>query len=120
MMPTLARKPETKPIKPASPWLKRDYKARLFMMPVDYLINHLDLPDRAKVEDPIDRWQNLKKEKVLQEINEGKDPVTYDPILLTLHPDKDVFRVGDGISKISIFKLKKIPLIKAMVQPGEW
>ncbi len=102
------------------PWLKRDYKEKLFIIPVEYLVEHLDRPDLKKVISKKDEWQEEKKDKVRKDLDTGTEPEELQPAYLTLHPRKHLFRVRDGISKISVFFERNIPVIKAKVLIGGW
>lgn len=103
------------------PWLKRNWRRRKqFWMPVMYILEHLEAMDKAKVYDPDNKWQNKKKESIRQQIKAGKGPNDFEPVLLTLHKTKHEFRVGDGISKLSVFREKRWPIIKTSVQVGTW
>lgn len=109
------------------PWLKRDYKEELFIMPVDYIIQHLDGPDKMKVFGIENKKQEAKKQAVrekLKNIPKAKLQDTafkqFPPIFLTLHKYKHEFRARDGISRLAVFKEKKIPLVHAVVLVGEW
>lgn len=102
------------------PWLKRDYKTKEFWIPLQYLINHLYADDKMKLFDTQNKWQNRKKNEVRMELEQGKEPQDFEPVLLTLHRYAHEFRVGNGISRIAVFREKKIPAIKAVIQIGEW
>ncbi|MBD3361733.1 hypothetical protein GF358_02995 [Candidatus Woesearchaeota archaeon] len=102
------------------PWLKRDYEEKMFIMPIDYIVRHLDTYDKMKVFGSESRWQERKKNQVRKELEKGKNPDRFAPVSLTLHARKHEFRVRNGISRIAVFKEKKIPLIKAVVLVDEW
>lgn len=102
------------------PWLKRNYKEEFFIMPVDYLVEHLDFADAVKVKVKQDKKQELKKEAIRQKLDSGTAPEDMPPAMLTLHRRKHEFRVRDGISKISIFRERKIPVINTIVLVDEW
>lgn len=99
---------------------KKNYKEKLFIIPVEYLVEHLDRSDLKKVITKKDKWQEDKKEEIRQKLDTGTEPEELLPAYLTLHPKKHLFRVRDGISKISVFFERGIPLIKAKVLIGGW
>jgi hypothetical protein len=103
------------------PWLKRDYTEETpFIIPVEYLLEHLDLPDLVKIKGKQTQWQEKKKEAIRQKLDSGTTPDQMPPILLTLHLKKHEFRVRDGISRIGVFHERQIPAIKAVVMVGRW
>jgi len=103
------------------PWLKRDWKkTKSFLIPVDYLVEHLDKRDMNKVLKKTTAKQEEKKEEIRADLNAGVLPEEMPPIYLFLHPKKHLFRIGDGISRISIFFERNIPVINADVIIGEW
>jgi len=104
----------------ARPWLKRNWKkTKQFVIPVDYLVEHLDKREMNKVLKTT-ALQEEKKEEIRAELNVGILPEEMPPVYLFLHPKKHLFRIGDGISKISVFFERNIPVIKADVIIGGW
>ncbi len=108
------------------PWLKRKFKDNtVFEMKIDYIIKHLDKPDKKKVEGKVsffhqEDWQNKKEQKIHKALDSGKKHSKFDPIRLALHTKKEQFRVGDGISRLRAFKKKEIEKIKVELCIGEW
>lgn len=103
------------------PWLKRNWKKeKQFTIPVDYLVEHLDKRDMNKVLKKTTAKQEEKKEEIRAELNVGILPEEMPPVYLFLHSKKHLFRVGDGISRISVFFERNIPVIKAIVVVGGW
>lgn len=107
------------------PWLKRNFKSKIFYMNVDYIIKHLDLHDKKKVKGLVrfieqKIWQDRKEEGVIDQLEKGKDPLSLDPIRLVLHTFREEFRVEDGISRLKAFKKKNIKKIKCYLRVGEW
>ncbi|MBW2971390.1 hypothetical protein KY320_04490 [Candidatus Woesearchaeota archaeon] len=67
-----------------------------------------------------DRWQKRKISTVLSQLESGKKPSSFAPISIVLHESAEVFRVEDGISRISAFYQKRIPKITAEIRVGKW
>lgn len=103
------------------PWLKKDWKKeKQFTIPVDYLVEHLDKRDMDKVLKKTTNLQEEKKEEIRAELNVGILPEEMPPAYLFLHQKKHLFRIGDGVSRISVFFERNIPVIRAIVVVGNW
>ncbi|MFH0869773.1 MAG: hypothetical protein V1866_01810 [archaeon] len=108
-----------------SPWLKRDYTKKVFFIKVKYLVKHLGNHDKDKILgrtsfDHQEKWQDTKEQKVTAFLEQGKDPLDFEPIRLVIHESKEEFRVEDGISRLRAFYRKKERLIRAEIRIGDW
>jgi len=102
------------------PWLNRRFKPNtLFVMRVDYVINHLERYDKQKVlgNNP---WQAGKERRLAEEIIRGRRSLRIEPIRMVLHTSKHKFRVEDGISRLRVFKNAGIKKIRVLLRLGEW
>ena len=93
-------------------------------MKVKYIIGHLDKHDKNKVIEidflPQEKWQKGKEEKIIKLLESGMNPLKINPIRLAFHESKEEFRVQDGISRLRVFRKKKIRYIHVELEVGEW
>ena len=101
------------------PWIKREYKQKIFFMKVNYIIKRLYPGDRIKIEEK-GGWQEKKTIEVIKQWEAGKNPLKFEPIRLILHTFREEFRVEDGISRLRAFRAKGIKVICVVLRVGEW
>lgn len=104
----------------AKPWLKRDFQAgTYFIMPVNYIVNHLSPYDKNKVlgrESPLfESWQSKKERSICDRLNSGISPAKIEPIRVNIHSTREEFYVSDGISRIRALRRKKIKSIRVLM-----
>jgi hypothetical protein len=110
----------------SKPWLKRNFEGtRSFRMDVKYIIRHLDSSDKNKILGrPIlghqEKWQSGKEKSVLERLDKGKNPRSFEPIRIVLHEKKHEFRLDDGISRLRAFYRRKIKKINVELRVGDW
>ena len=110
----------------SKPWLKRNFgRNTLFYMKVGYIINHLDPHDRKKITGLVhfieeELWQSKKEKSIIEQLDAGKDPLSFDPMRLVLHKFREEFRVDDGIPRLGAFRKKGIKNIRVKLRNGGW
>ena len=109
-----------------TPWLKRNFNNnKLFYIKVKYIIKHLDPRDLNKIKGITqfikgEVWQSKKEKKIIEQIDGGKDTLSFNPIRLVLHKFRDEFRIEDGVSRLRAFRKKRIKKIGVYLRIGEW
>lgn len=103
----------------SKPWLDRSYDAKIFVIPIPYLIRHLSVEDKHKVLGMAqsEKWQQAKEQAVKDSIASNK---IIKPVKLVLHPHRDEFRVDDGISRIRAHFSLGYKKILCNVRVAEW
>jgi hypothetical protein len=110
----------------SKPWLKRNFEGtHHFKMNVRYIIKHLDSFDKNKILGKSifghqEKWQSGKEKSVLERLDKGKNPRSFEPIRLVLHEKKQEFKLDDGISRLRAFHRRKIKNIKVELRVGDW
>ncbi len=101
-------------------WLNRSFPDNtLFVMKVNYIIQHLDKYDKHKVFSH-NAWQEKKESNVIYDLEKGRNPKHFKPVRLVLHKTRHKFRVEDGVSRLRAFKRRNISKIRVLLRIGEW
>lgn len=91
---------------PERSWMDRDYrKEKVFMMPVEYVVDHLD--DFAKRRMDLSKY-DAKEISLTEDIESGLETIYTRPPFLSLDKKDEVFHITDGTTRLRYALRKKI------------
>ncbi len=101
------------------PWLERKFRdGKLFIMPIDYIYEHIGLFQKERLGPDADSW-TLSKEWVIDELlNSGISSEDIHPIRVAFHPLREELSVTDGITRLRVYKRRGILEVRAKMYHG--
>ncbi|MFH0962276.1 MAG: hypothetical protein V1820_06360 [archaeon] len=99
------------------PWLERKFRdGARFTFPVSYIVEHLKMERQKEVIfTDNDVWQVSKERRIRELLDAGKKPY---PIDLSLEPNAELFVVGDGVTRLRVYRERGIEFVEAKLYHG--
>ena len=101
------------------PWLYRTFHdGKKYSMSVGYICGHIARFQQERLSDNPDSWTLSKEKNVEDLLDLGIPPDKIFPIDVALHPSREEFSVGDGITRLRVFRKRGIESIVVKMYHG--
>ncbi len=101
------------------PWLKRKFRdGKLFIMPIDYIYEHIGLFQKDRLGPNADSWTVSKEYLINELLDSGMSSDEIYPIRISLHPLREELSITDGITRLRVYKRRGMLEVRVKMYHG--